>query len=193
MDIVDVRERTPRLVEDLLGVWERSVRATHDFLAPGDVARIRGYVPKAIRGVARLAVAFAEDGRPLGFAGANGRKLEMLFVDADARGTGAGSALLRHATGVWGVRELTVNEQNPQAVGFYEHMGFVTFGRSQTDDAGEPFPLLRMRLHEPPQANANGAPSADSADAIAEGDAFLASRRPGRFTETRSLIEPAVE
>lgn len=36
----------------------------------------------------------------------------MLFVDADARGIGIGigSALLRHATGAWGVRELTVNE-----------------------------------------------------------------------------------
>jgi len=36
--------------------------------------------------------------------------LEILFVDADARGTGIGSALLHHATGAWGVRELTVNE-----------------------------------------------------------------------------------
>ena len=58
----------------------------------------------------RLAVTLAEDGRPRGFAGANGQMLEILFVDADARGTGIGSALLHHATGAWGVRELTVNE-----------------------------------------------------------------------------------
>ena len=57
-----------------------------------------------------------------------------------------GALRARHAIGDWGVSELTVNEQNPQAVGFYEHMGFVTFGRSETDDAGEPFPLLHMRL-----------------------------------------------
>lgn len=146
MDITDIRDRTPELVEALLGVWERSVRATHDFLTDEDVTRIRGYVPQAIEGVGRLAVARAEDGRALGFAGANDGMLEMLFVDADARGTGVGSALLRHAIGDWGVSELTVNEQNPHAVGFYEHMGFVTSGRSETDDAGEPFPLLHMRL-----------------------------------------------
>lgn len=146
MDIVDIQDRTPELVEALLGVWERSVRATHDFLTEEDVTRIRGYVPQAIGGVGRLAVARADDGRALGFAGANGTMLEMLFVDAGERGTGVGSALLRHAIGDWGVSELTVNEQNPQAVGFYEHMGFVTFDRSETDDAGEPFPLLHMRL-----------------------------------------------
>ena len=39
-----------------------------------------------------------------------------------------------------------MNEQNPQAAGFYEHMGFVVEGRSPVDDAGRPFPLLHMRL-----------------------------------------------
>jgi putative acetyltransferase len=59
MDIVDIRDRTPQLTEDLLGVWERSVRAPHDFLTPDDVARIRGYVPQTSLGVPRLAVALA--------------------------------------------------------------------------------------------------------------------------------------
>ena len=30
--------------------------------------------------------------------------------------------------------ELTVNEQNPDAVGFYEHMGFRTYARSERDE-----------------------------------------------------------
>ena len=50
---------------------------------------------------------------------------------------------------VWercGATTLDVNEQNPQAIGFYEHEGFVVEGRSATDDAGRPFPLLHMRL-----------------------------------------------
>ncbi|MGN0076602.1 MAG: hypothetical protein ACI38Z_06505 [Parafannyhessea sp.] len=55
MDIVDIRDRTPELIEELLGVWERSVRATHDFLTENDLARIRGYVPQAIANVGRLA------------------------------------------------------------------------------------------------------------------------------------------
>ncbi|MFU6774762.1 GNAT family N-acetyltransferase, partial [Pseudomonas aeruginosa] len=39
-----------------------------------------------------------------------------------------------------------VNEQNPQACGFYRHYGFRQTGRSATDSAGRPFPLLHMSL-----------------------------------------------
>jgi putative acetyltransferase len=39
-----------------------------------------------------------------------------------------------------------VNEQNPQAVGFYEHIGFLITGRSTLDGQGKPFPLLHMKL-----------------------------------------------
>ena len=45
----------------------------------------------------------------------------------------------------YGIREVTVNEQNPQAVGFYEHMGFVTYKRTDRDEQGGPYPLLYMR------------------------------------------------
>ena len=44
------------------------------------------------------------------------------------------------------VRKLTVNEQNPAAVAFYETRGFHTVERLETDDQGEPYPLLRMEL-----------------------------------------------
>lgn len=33
----------------------------------------------------------------------------------------------------------------PQAIGFYEHMGFVTYRRADTDTQGDPFPLLYMK------------------------------------------------
>lgn len=32
------------------------------------------------------------------------------------------------------LKEVTVNEQNPQAVGFYEHMGFETYKRTDHDE-----------------------------------------------------------
>ena len=41
---------------------------------------------------------------------------------------------------------MTVNEQNPQAVGFYEHMGFETYQRTDHDEEGNPYPLLYMKL-----------------------------------------------
>jgi putative acetyltransferase len=39
-----------------------------------------------------------------------------------------------------------VNEQNPQAKGFYEHMGFQVYKRTDTDEQGNPYPILYMRL-----------------------------------------------
>ena len=44
------------------------------------------------------------------------------------------------------INEVTVNEQNSQAIGFYEHMGFRTYKRTDTDEQGMPYPLLYMRL-----------------------------------------------
>ena len=37
-------------------------------------------------------------------------------------------------------------EQNPQAKGFYEHMGFQVYKRTDLDGQGNPYPLLYMSL-----------------------------------------------
>lgn len=42
-------------------------------------------------------------------------------------------------------QEVTVNERNPQAVGFYEHLGFQTYKRTECDEEGNPYPLLYMK------------------------------------------------
>lgn len=39
-----------------------------------------------------------------------------------------------------------INEQNPLAKGFYEHMGFQVYKRTETDEQGRPYPVLYMRL-----------------------------------------------
>ncbi len=54
--------------------------------------------------------------------------------------------LLDYALSHWDVGELTVNEQNPQAIAFCEHEGFAAYMRTDTDEEGEPFPLICMRL-----------------------------------------------
>ena len=77
--------------------------------------------------------------------GIEGERLEMLFLAPDARGAALGRRLLEYGVAHYGVRELTVNEQNPQAVGFYRHMGFETYMRTETDEQGGPYPLLYMR------------------------------------------------
>lgn len=77
--------------------------------------------------------------------GVQDRRLEMLFLDPAVRGRGIGRRLLEHGIECLGVAELTVNEQNPQAVGFYEHMGFSAYRRTELDEEGRPYPLLYMR------------------------------------------------
>ena len=73
-------------------------------------------------------------------------KLEMLFISPAERGRGLGRKLLEHGIKKYGVKELAVNEQNPQAKGFYEHMGFQVYRRTERDEQGNPYPLLYMKL-----------------------------------------------
>ncbi|TWF42353.1 acetyltransferase (GNAT) family protein [Chitinophaga polysaccharea] len=82
----------------------------------------------------------------LGFIGVAENKIEMLFVHPDAHGKGIGKALLNYAIAQQGATAVDVNEQNPQAVAFYLHMGFRVTARSATDGMGKPFPLLHMAL-----------------------------------------------
>lgn len=141
-----VKERTPRLIEALTAVWEHSVRATHHFLSESEILRIRAYVPQAVGGVAQLVAAENQAGEPVGFMGVENGRLEMLFLAPEARGCGLGGRLLRCGIEQYGVREVTVNEQNPQAVDFYAHFGFRTYRRTERDEEGGPYPLLYMRL-----------------------------------------------
>ena len=156
MDVVEVggAERGPGLIGRLVAVWEASVRATHRFLSECEIARLKGYVPQALAAVPRLFVAVDGAGRPVAFMGIAGDSLEMLFVAPEARGKGVGKRLILHGIRRHAVTQVAVNEQNPQARGFYEHMGFRVYDRVPYDDQGKPYPLLRMRLSGAGQGNA---------------------------------------
>lgn len=151
MTIREINERTPELIERLTAVWESSARATHTFLSEQELMEIKKEVPGALRGVGRLFTAEDEEGIPAAFMGVEGPSLEMLFVSAAARGRGMGGALLRYGTERCGVRTLAVNEQNPQARGFYEHMGFAAVRRTELDEQGRPCPLVYMELRREPK------------------------------------------
>ena len=139
-------DRTPELLRQLLDVWERSVKATHLFLSGDEIKQIQEYVPQALRGVAHLVVAQDGAGRPAAFMGVEDGTLEMLFITPEERGKGLGKRLLQYGIERYAVQRLTVNEQNPQAKGFYEHMGFCVYKRTDRDEQGGPYPLLYMRL-----------------------------------------------
>ena len=145
MRIVQVKERHSVLIYALLDIWEWSVRATHLFLSDGEIESIKEYVPQALTGVETLTVAENESGRPVAFMGTENGTLEMLFIAPEERGKGLGRRLIRYGIENYGVERLAVNEQNPQAKGFYEHMGFRVYKRTELDEQGNPYPLLYMR------------------------------------------------
>ncbi|OWA33521.1 acetyltransferase [Saccharibacillus sp. O16] len=145
---MNLKRRNENVLNALTALWESSVRATHDFLSAAEIEDIRPEVRAGLAQIPVLLVCLSGDedsSQPLGFIGVEGRKVEMLFVDPDARGRGVGSLLMREAAERTGANEVDVNEQNPQAVGFYEHLGYRVFARSETDDQGRPFPILHLR------------------------------------------------
>lgn len=129
----------------LADIWRASVRATHDFLLDADFREIDVLVAEHYLPATRVWVALDAAGRACGWMGLSGAHVDALFIDPASRGLGVGRRLLAHAEGIAGRLSVDVNEQNLQAVGFYRHMGFAATGRSPTDDAGRPYPLLHMR------------------------------------------------
>lgn len=147
MKIYEVQVRTPQLRERLLNVWEDSVRATHFFLSDTEVNQIKEYVSQVLSGVKHLIVAENEPDKVIAFMGTENSRLEMLFLSPAERGRGIGKQLIQYGILNYGITEVTVNEQNPQAVRFYEYLGFKTYKRTDCDEEGNPYPLLHMKLN----------------------------------------------
>ena len=146
MRIIEVNERTSTLIDELLEVWENSVKATHLFLSNEEVENIKKYVPQAISTVSHLVIIENESCGPIAFMGIEGTKLEMLFIKNSERGKGLGKQLLNYGIENYNVNELAVNEQNPNAKDFYEYMGFKTYKRTELDEQGNSYPILYMKL-----------------------------------------------
>ena len=145
MNLYEVTQREPQLIHQFTAIWEDSVRATHLFLSEAEIQEIKAHVLQALTGVSHLLVAERVLGQLVAFMGIEGPRLEMLFLSPAERGAGLGRQLLEYGIRHYHLQELTVNEQNPQAVGFYQHMGFETYRRTDCDEQGGPYPLLYMK------------------------------------------------
>lgn len=143
--MLDIRMSRPSEASEIIKIWKSSVDATHDFLTAHD----RQEIEKEVVGFfseTPVWVATNQDDQPLGFMFLHEGHLEALFVAASARGLGVGKRLISHALALHPELSTDVNEQNQQAVGFYQHMGFEVSGRSGRDNQGRPYPLLHLRM-----------------------------------------------
>jgi len=131
---------------ELINLWEESVRATHHFLTDIDIAHYRLLIYDYYFDGLELYY-LCEQAEILGFIGLKQKYIQMLFVSPQAMHNGVGKKLITFAIDNHGAREVDVNEQNTGAVKFYKKMGFSVTGRSERDAAGKPFPVLSLALN----------------------------------------------
>lgn len=148
MKEVKIEKRDEMLIDQLLIVWKNSVKETHLFLSKDEIENIESYVFQALNNIKHLIIEIDDNGDPIAFMGIEDNKLEMLFIAPDFREKGLGKKLLLYGIENYQVNELDVNEQNPQAKGFYEYMGFKVYKRDELDGQGNPYPILHMRLKD---------------------------------------------
>lgn len=137
--------KTAKQLNELVEVWEASVRDSHSFLTNKDIRSFKPLVKTAIQEIETLIIV-EEEGRAAGFIGIADQKVEMLFLSPKVFGKGLGRQLMQKAIDDYQAIYVDVNEQNPKAVGFYQHMGFQVFARMEADGQGNPFPILNMKL-----------------------------------------------
>lgn len=138
-------KRNLSLINDLANVWQKSVKATHLFLSAKDIEELRPEVITGLKQIPILLVAFSDNNEAIGFAGIAGQKLEMLFISPDKFNQGLGYKLISIAINDYQVIYVDVNEQNPQALKFYQRQEFIIFNHSEHDSANRPFPILHLK------------------------------------------------
>jgi len=142
MEITTIK---PEEYNALLSLWEDSVRASHDFLSDEDIEFLKPIVrDQALPNLTLRGIRNGE-GRIIGFIGISERAVEALFVSPKAFGKGAGKALMTCAETEFGTDRVDVNEQNQEALGFYNYLGYEVTGRSPVDGQGRPFPILHLK------------------------------------------------
>ena len=70
----------------------------------------------------------------------------MLFVHPAQQGKGLGKTLLEYAIREKKMQKVDVNEQNTQALHFYQNRGFEVIARDAIDGQGKAYPILHMQL-----------------------------------------------
>jgi putative acetyltransferase len=131
---------------EIVEVWEASVRATHHFLKEEHIQFFKPLILRDYLKMVDLWCVRNERKSIVGFLGVADVNVEMLFLHPSVIGKGIGKQLTEFAIQKLNASKVDVNEQNGEAVKFYEHMGFLTKSRSEKDGLGKPFPILHMEL-----------------------------------------------
>lgn len=78
---------------EMIVVWESSVRATHTFLSEDIILSLKKDIVEQYFPMLNTYIAIDDNNVIHGILGTTENKLEMLFVDANSRGNGCGKLL----------------------------------------------------------------------------------------------------
>lgn len=140
-----IRKARKKDHSQLVGIWERAVRATHNFVSETDIAFFRPKVADDWLPLLETYIFCKNDNDITGFISIADNLIEMLFVEPDSHSQGIGRALLNLVALHHDVLFVDVNEQNTGGVQFYKKYGFIPIGRSETDQWGNHYPLIHMK------------------------------------------------
>ena len=86
MEIEKLQSLSDEILDELLIVWEKSVRSSHHFLKEEDIEYFKPLIRNQYFPAVRLFVIRNENGRIAAFMGLSDDMLEMLFVRPRKRG-----------------------------------------------------------------------------------------------------------
>lgn len=141
-------DESEKLKDELVEVWEASVRSTHHFLTEKDIQFFKPLVRDKYIPAVESYIIRNEQNRIAAFMGLSDELIEMLFVHPEEQGKGYGKRLIEFAIYNKHIFKVDVNEQNEKATSFYLNRGFDITGRDETDSSGNPFPILHLSLKE---------------------------------------------
>ena len=144
MQIEKLQFFSNEILDELLMVWEKSVRSSHHFLEDKDIAYFKPLVRNSYFPMVELYIIDNQKRRIAAFMGLSDDMLEMLFVQPEEQGKEYGKALVNYALSKCNVYKVDVNEDNEKAHQFYLHMGYKVIGRNLLDSSGKPFPILHL-------------------------------------------------
>lgn len=142
MTIEKIDHLTTSLKDELIGVWEKSVRSSHHFLSEEDLEYYRPRIRDIYFDAVDLYV--VRNPNMVAFMGLSEDMVEMLFVLPSEKGKGYGSALLNYAFEEKHIRKIDVNEQNTEAYQFYINRGYHAIARDEMDADGKTCPIVHL-------------------------------------------------
>lgn len=144
--IPNIARPTEQDYDELIQLWEKSVRSTHHFLTEESIQFYKPLIRNHYLPAVELSIIRNSHGKIAAFMGLSDELIEMLFVHPDEQGKGYGKRLIEYAIRQKQIDKVDVNEDNDQALRFYQHLGFEIIGRDETDSMGKPYPILHLQL-----------------------------------------------